>query len=196
MCGRFYIDPDDERELEQLFGQASNRSGSPEDKPVKTGEVFPSDSAAVLCRSKSGAPGGFPMLWGMAGTGGRGLVINARSETADQRPMFRESVLSRRCLVPALCYYEWEKRGADKIKYAIHPAGQRFMWLAGLYAKAEGQPPRFVILTRPADESVAFIHDRMPVIIPDELRSDWLSPSVPFSGLLSAALGKMESAAV
>ncbi len=69
-------------------------------------------------------------------------------------------MLWRRCLIPASGYYEWEKRGKEKIKYAIRPEGARLLYMAGIYRIEKGAPV-FTILTREVALGIAFIHDRM-----------------------------------
>lgn len=80
----------------------------------------------------------------------------------------------RRCLVPAAYYFEWEKRGREKIKYAIGQNERGILYMAGIYRLEKGVPV-FTILTRAPADSIAFIHDRMPVILPDEAKADWLN---------------------
>jgi len=67
------------------------------------------------------------------------------------------------------------------------------LYLGGLYRLRPGEPcAEFVILTRPASESVAFLHDRMPVILPEERIHDWLNPELPLSDLLTATEKRMQ----
>lgn len=88
--------------------------------------------------------------------------------------MCKDGMLQRRCLIPASNYFEWEKRGRDKIKYAIRPAGSTIFYMAGIY-RIEGGKPAFTILTREPAESIAFIHNRMPVILPTCAQNQWLN---------------------
>ena len=73
------------------------------------GEVFPGDRVPVLCLSRAGNLRPFAMDWGYTLSDGKRL-INARSETAAEKPMFRESMRLRRCLLPMSAYFEWERR--------------------------------------------------------------------------------------
>src|SRR5699024_9666729 len=100
MCGRYYVEPESSSELLELIAEAKRKSDE-----VKTGEVFPSDTAAVIANNRQLKPTVFPMRWGFERRGG-GLVINARSETAAEKQLFRESAQLRRCLIPASCYFE------------------------------------------------------------------------------------------
>ena len=110
MCGRYYVEPESSSELLELIAEAKRKSDE-----VKTGEVFPSDTAAVIANNRQLKPTVFPMRWGFERRGG-GLAINARSETAGEKQLFRESAQLRRCLIPASCYFERE-RCADGMVY-------------------------------------------------------------------------------
>lgn len=191
MCGRYYIEPDDRLErLHEIFAEARRRADS-EGVLLKSGEIFPSDVAPVIANGRDQAPGAFPMRWGFPRPGG-GLVINARSETAALKPMFRESARVRRCLIPATNYFEWARRENNKVKYAIRPDGAEFLYMGGLYIlPPETRPALFVILTRPVAESIAFIHDRMPVIVPQGKLNAWLSPQVSFEELMNETAENM-----
>ena len=139
------------------------------------GEIFPSAVLPVLAVNKAGEQRVFPMTWGFSGP--KGLLINARAETAAEKPAFRESWAAHRCVIPASWYFEWEHDEKKKAgqKYALRPEEQSLVWLAGLYRMEEGLPV-FVILTRPADESVAWMHDRMPVMLPRAEIGGWIRP--------------------
>ena len=179
MCGRYFIDIGD-AELSRLVSAAGRRAA------VKTGEIFPSDTAAVIANSRSLRPAVFPMRWGFERPGG-GLVINARSETASQKPMFRESSRLRRCLVPASFYFEWGHGPGARVKYDLYPERSGIVYLGGLYTIDASGVPRFVILTREAAPGIAFIHDRMPVLVPPGRCGDWLSQRFTLDELLDSA---------
>ena len=115
------------------------------------------------------------------------LIINARSETAAEKPMFRDGMQQRRCLLPASHYFEWEKRQREKIKYAIKPSGSDMLFMAGLY-RIEGNKARFTILTRTPADNISFIHDRMPVILPKEAMNDWLNPKYAAVDVIRSAV--------
>ena len=101
-------------ELAELKAEARGKAESA-GEAVKTGEVFPSDTAVVIAKNRQLKPAVFPMRWGFERKGG-GLVINARSETAGEKQLFRESAQLRRCLIPASCNFERE-RCADGMVY-------------------------------------------------------------------------------
>lgn len=192
MCGRYYIDGDDPSDALSRIMDELNRKKTPEG--LKTsGEIFPSDIVPVLANSRKGDVQPFAMRWGYAFPNGR-PIINARSETAAQKPLFRDGMRQRRCIVPASHYFEWERRGAARTKYAIRPANADMLNLAGIYhLENHGGVivPAFAILTRDAAPGIAFIHDRMPVLLPPEAAADWLNPSHNAQEVIASALTEM-----
>lgn len=87
------------------------------------------------------------MLWGFPQYQKKGLLINARAETVLEKKMFRESVLHRRCVIPARQFYEWD---AEKNKAAFREKNESVMFMAGFYNRfSDGD--RFIILTTGAN---------------------------------------------
>ena len=118
MCGRFYIPENDGNEaILAILAEASQRmlalTGS---GAIARGEVSPSATVAALAPGKNGNTGAYPMRWGFTRYDKKGFIINTRSETALEKPMFRQSMLERRCLIPMECYFEWEKRENRKCR--------------------------------------------------------------------------------
>ncbi len=185
MCGRYYIDDGrDSVELRDIIGQINRRAAV---EPVKTaGEIFPADVVPVVASNRRMAPSAFAMRWGYALSDGR-RVINARSETAREKPMFRDGMLKRRCAVPATRYFEWERAGGKRTKYAVWPDGGGLFYMAGIYRLEAGRPV-FCILTREPAERIAFIHDRMPVILPREGVEAWIDPRREAGDVLARAV--------
>ncbi len=101
------------------------------------------------------------------------------------------------CIVPATYYFEWEHRAAGHSvtktvsKYAIHPKDTAMTWLCGLY-RIEGGVPRFVVLTREPADAIRFIHNRMPLILPEEFLDEWIRPDAEPEKLLCCAVTDME----
>ena len=180
MCGRYFIDSD-----EPTMGTMLSAL-SPE-TPIHGGEVFPSNMAPVITRHGELTT----MLWGFPRFDGKGLMINARSETAAEKPMFRTPMQYGRCLIPASWYFEWEQSGTAKIKHAIRTL-EPVLYLAGLSRQERDGQLRFVILTRPACASIRYIHDRMPVIFPPALHDPWLHSNTPVRLLEYAETGVQE----
>ena len=154
------------------------------------GEIFPSAVLPVLAVNKAGEPRVFPMKWGFYGKGR--LLINARCETAAEKPSFREAWREHRCTVPVSWYFEWEHDETKKAgqKYALRPEGAGLVRLAGLYRMEEGLPV-FVILTRPADKSLLWMHDRMPVMLPEAEAEQWIRPDADPEALMQKCLSKV-----
>lgn len=187
MCGRFYIPEDDSsEELQRIINHLNRKKPT----PVKTGEVRPTDVAAVIANSKSLQPTPFAMKWGYS-LADRQPIINARSETADSKPLFRDGMQQRRCLIPASHYFEWQRLANKKIKNAIRPVNSKEMYMAGVYRIQNGIP-EFVILTREPGESIRHIHDRMPVILPRDALNDWMNIRYSATEVMRSAMLNME----
>lgn len=191
MCGRFYIpDEDSNEELQRIINHLNRVKGT----SVKTGEVCPTDVAAVIANSKAMKPMPFAMKWGYT-MDNRAPIINARSESAAEKPLFRDGMQQRRCLIPAAHYFEWERMGKQKIKNAIKPIGSEAMYMAGIYRINNGAA-EFTILTREPGACIRHIHDRMPVILPRDILADWLNMRYDAIDVLKSALTEMHYGAV
>lgn len=105
-------------------------------------------------------------------------MINARSETAAEKPSFRSALKRRRCLVPADAFYEWSKQGKAKQPFAISMKDRRPFVMGGIWEHwigPNGEEMESVsILTTSANEVLKPLHDRMPVIISKSARGVWL----------------------
>ena len=147
---------------------------------ITSGEVRPTDVAAVIAPNRQGEPAAYPMRWGFT-LPGRQPLVNARLETAAVKPTFRESWERRRCIIPASWYYEWDHvvnasgRRVTGDKYKIWQEDAPMILLGGLYRIEEGLPV-FTVLTTTPGESVSRIHDRMPFILPKEAAYEWIRP--------------------
>ena len=199
MCGRYWIETDDTSEqLKEIIATLNRRQAESETpKSIKTGEVFPTDIVPVVANSRSLKKTPFLMQWGFSGFGReKRPIINARSETAMERPMFREPLLERRCLIPASHYFEWQTQGRTKIKHAIRTI-EPMIFMAGIYRFEKDKPlPVFSILTRSAAPEIEHIHDRMPVILPGLLCDEWLKPDADVQKLIASADDRVEYGAV
>jgi putative SOS response-associated peptidase YedK len=110
-------------------------------------------------------------------------VINARSETAWDKPMFRASLARRRCIIPADGFYEWRGQAGDKQPYFIHAHAGGPIAMAGLWdiwrdpaAPQDEAIESAAILTCPANDVLRPLHDRMPVILAPKDWPVWLDP--------------------
>lgn len=97
--------------------------------------------------------------------------INARAETILEKPLFRQAVRKRRCLVLADGFYEWKALGRQKQPYYIHRKDRAPFAIAGIY-----ENETVALLTTQANTLIAQVHARMPVILSEENYNDWLNP--------------------
>ena len=160
MCGRYYVDDETAREIEKIVRNLDRKLHM-----ELTGDIRPSQSAAVI-RGKEENLMAKCMVWGFPGFEGKGLLINARAESALERKTFRDSIQHRRCIIPAKGFYEWDK---SKEKFSYERKDAPVLFMAGCYNRYQDEE-RFVILTTEANPSVAPVHHRMPLILdPEEL---------------------------
>jgi len=105
-------------------------------------------------------------------------MINARSETVDQKPSFRTALKHRRCIVPASGFYEWQEVGGKKHLLYIKLKDDSLMMFAGIWdywKNPEGNViESFSILTTSSNELIQPLHDRMPVILTPDSKDIWL----------------------
>ena len=184
MCGRYYIaDEDAAEELKQIIDEVNRRYNGT--SGVKTaGEVFPMDIVPVIAES-AGEPEVQIMRWGYTLPDNK-ISFNARSEEGSVSRMYRVGLETSRCLIPATNYFEWCDGMKPKPKYEIKPADGDIMYMAGVY-RQEGNRRVFSILTRKPAESIRFIHDRMPVILPAFAAKDWLNTRYKAEEILAHA---------
>lgn len=125
-------------------------------------------------------------------------LINARVETAAEKPSFRDSFAARRCIIPAEGFYEWEPKDRGKLPHYFFDVQQRPLAMAGLWSswKDPDSGDRLrtcTILTGHPDPVVERIHDRMPVILPDSVWDAWLDSEITDAGnigdLLASSTG-------
>ena len=187
MCTWFYAD---HKALENYITRAQKSPLAREimltmsRSTAMTGDIRPTDVAAVIASGRSGNMGVFPMVWGFTSEASSKPIINCRIETAEQKSLWRDSWRARRCVIPASWYYECgvsptaegyntfrQQRDIKKTRFTIQPAGAGIAFLAGLYRYEEHsgkQIPMFSIITREAVEPVRSIHDRMPLMLRQE----------------------------
>ena len=148
------------------------------------------------------------MRWGLIPFGGRSTpsgppLINARAETVAERPSFRSALVRRRCLIPADSFYEWQRDSAGRRPVRIRLASEEPFAFAGLWEAWPNLQGELVesctIITTEANELVRPVHDRMPVILPQDVESLWLDeemqdasrPRQPSRALSSRAYGEI-----
>jgi len=170
MCGRYVVEID-KKTLDEILEEV--RSHTVSEAVIMTvkmeGEIFPTDTVPI--RTVDGYQ---IMRWGFQ-TNKRD-VINARSETAMEKPMFWQNMIERRCLIIASGYYEWKhETSGRKTKYEFSLPDKSLFYLAGCYRTEHGSSEcSFVILTREATPEFNSIHDRMPVVFTGQQADRWL----------------------
>ena len=157
MCGRFTQTKNREQVLEE--------PGNIELPPLfyRRYNIAPAQPIAMIRQDRPDrleAP-----TWGFENPYDGNLVINARSETLSERPMFKNLVSANRCIIPADGFYEWK----GKQPYFYQLADKGLFAFAGLWLK-----DRCVIITRAADANMQGIHDRMPVLFLWAESNNWL----------------------
>lgn len=181
MCGRysfrFTADDADPQTAAIVSMMEREHAGA-----YKTGEIFPGDAAPAVV-AREGRLQSVPAVFGFPARDGKRLIINARAETAAEKPLFAGAMQSRRIILPADGFYEWS-RDADKTKYLFTLEAKRTVYLCGLFRIEDGVL-RFVILTRPANDSMREIHDRMPVIAAAEEVRPYLTDPAAAKALLA-----------
>ena len=106
-------------------------------------------------------------------------LANARGETVDEKPSFRNAFKRSRCLIPASGFYEWKTVAGRKQPYYMHPVGAPLFAIAGITERwqgPEGVVETCAIITTGPNGVMRNIHDRMPVILSDEDHDAWLDP--------------------
>lgn len=175
MCGRYQFTAEQCEEIRQIAEAIQRKYGRDSWTP---GEIRPTNHAPVLvAASDSSAPQ--LMKWGYQLP--NSLVINARAETATGKPLFRESIGSRRCLIPSTGFYEWDR---NKRKYLFTLPGEPVLYMAGLYDRRDGEDC-YCILTTAPNASMLPVHDRMPLVIPRGKMQDWLIDGTAALSMLS-----------
>jgi putative SOS response-associated peptidase YedK len=157
MCGRFTQTKSREEVLEQL--------AEIELPPLFHGRynVAPTQQIAVI--RQQNPKNTEACIWGFENPRSGATVINARSETLSERPMFKNLLFTNRCLIPADGFYEWK----GKQPYYFQTLGKQLFAFAGLW-----QNGQCVIITRAADSNMQGIHNRMPIILPPSRWNEWL----------------------
>ncbi len=164
---------------EDTLEEAVDALGAQMDASFRQGDVHPGETAPVLLAGPDRILAR-DMRWGFVPAQGKGLLINARAETALQKPTFSESMLERRCVMPADSFYEWD---AHRQMVTFRHPEDPFFYLAGCWRLFEGTM-RFVILTREANRSMLPVHPRMPLLFDRFQASEWIRPGADAESLL------------
>ena len=194
MCGRYSLATPAQNELRARFALGESV------QLRRRFNVAPGDDVAAVTTSKAGEPRGELLRWGLVPhwakdpkTGFK--MINARAETVTEKPAYRDAIKTRRCLITADGFYEWQARTSAKRKQPFHITradGAPFAF-AGLWAIWHGAGDEVLrtctIVTTEANDLLRDVHNRMPVILPDQDAEEaWLDHATPravVTGLLA-----------
>ncbi len=192
MCGRF----ERHSALSEFVEVVAGLVGSEPELLPTNYNIAPSQQALVVRQSVAGVRAE-PVQWGLVPDWAKDSrmtrPINARAETAAERPMFRQAFRRQRCLVLCNGFYEW-RRADDGSRQPFHLGlkdGRPFA-MAGLWARNEHleQAPleTFCIVTTEANNACATVHERMPLILPRGHHGEWLDPTMRSVDRLQAML--------
>jgi len=188
VCGR-YSQTAELETLQKRFRFTVSRAA-----PRRRYNIAPAQTAPVILRDDELVMDG--LRWGLVpswakdpGIGAK--LINARSETVQEKPSFRTSFSARRCLVPADGFYEWAK-GPSKTPYRFTRRDGRPFAFAGLWDRWQGaegaERKTFTILTTEANPLVRKVHHRMPVILREDDEPLWMDPKTSPEALVELLL--------
>lgn len=198
MCGRFSLTLPVEA-MGRLFGFA------PDEAPALTPRynIAPSQGVAIVRRREDTAARELVLVqWGFVPAWARDPAsmrqpINARGETVEAKPMFRDAFRNRRCLIPADGFYEWKKEPGGKQPFRIQRADGAPFAFAGLWDLWKGKDGRTiescVIITTQANDTTRPVHDRMPVMLDIGRFGPWLEGSpIGASDLIEPYRGELK----
>jgi len=177
MCGRYTLSTPGER-LAEVFGVEESLELEPRFNIAPT-QMAP----VVVAGTESTTPVMRGLRWGLVphwaddpAIGNR--MINARAETIDQKPAYRDSFRHHRCLVPADGFYEWKKIGTHKQPFFFSRGNGEPFAIAGIWARwTRGSEPleSYALITTEANTRVAAVHHRMPVLLEEADWGAWLN---------------------
>ncbi len=186
MCGRFV--QKDLKDLADAFDAQLRHDLNPRLLDPRF-NIAPTAEIGVIGLDRAGNRSVTSMRWGLVPSwaedaGGAARMINARSESAADKPSFREAWQKRRAVIPADGFYEWSQTGDRKQPWYVARSDGRPLGFAALWEvwRGGGDGPLFTccILTAPANDEMARIHERTPVMLMDGPAVErWLSPDTP-----------------
>ncbi|MGX7211775.1 SOS response-associated peptidase [Enterococcus innesii] len=173
MCGRYFFDLSS-NELKNYYDQIAPNATN---KHVQVGynEIFPSNHVVTLALNQESkiVPG--ITRWGFEGFKKGQLMINARSETVEEKKTFSKHFKETRCVFPMSGFYEWNQ---EKEKILFSAEDNDLLYVGGFYRihkNGAGFETESVIMTTTPSKSIEPIHDRMPLIIKKNHINSWLS---------------------
>ena len=182
MCGRFTLTWEQKEKLAAELGVNPEEINDAEYRP--RWNIAPTDPHWVV-RTRYEERTIMSAKWGLVNVWAKDAKraakqINARAETLHSSNAFREAFEKRRCIVPADGFYEWEGAGPTRRPIWFHREDGGLLYLAGLYESWQPQPEQwqrtFTIVTTEPNTLLAPIHNRMPVVLPEDAVDAWLDP--------------------
>ena len=189
MCGRFALESSAEAIAEYLQAAPPKVFASRFNIAPTTPVLARTDSKLTFFR------------WGLVPSWAKDVKVgyrmfNARAETITEKPSFRNAFRRRRCLIPASGFYEWKQESGDKQPYFCH-VNHRLFTFAGIWEQWQdgmgNELQSCAILTTEAIGAMAAIHQRMPVIIRDELHQPWLDHGNESTGEAMDCIAELNS---
>ena len=176
MCGRF-VRKGEPKKVAEALGVVSGEVSWTESYNVAPSAIIP-----IVTADSSGRHM-IPAIWGFTSSG-RGPLFNARADTVDTLPSFRDHLRLNRCLIPGSAFYEW--RPSDRQPFYFERVDGLPLAFAGIWKQVGNHLQATIITTNP-NADMGGVHDRMPVILSPDTWSNWLS-STPLSDSLRRSL--------
>jgi putative SOS response-associated peptidase YedK len=183
MCGRFTMTRRDRHELAAMLGIPESELGD----YTPRFNIAPTQPHFVL-KTRYESREAMRATWGLVNSWAKdasraSMCINAKAETVEKLPSFREAFEKGRCVVPADGFYEWRGPKARREPLWIHPADGALLLFAGLFEAWQPQlgewRTTFTIITTTANRTIEAIHNRMPVILDEAGAADWMNGREP-----------------
>ncbi len=177
MCGRKTLT----RDMQSIIEELAIEEWENPDNYIPNYNIAPTQSSPILI--DNGKRIVKAMRWGLIPSWAKddkfgSRMINARIETLLEKPSYRNLVSSNRCIVITDGYYEWKRTGDGKVPYYLKDPNDKLLPMAGLYDMWKHPDgfliPSYTIITKEAQKDLATIHNRMPVILPQEHLDEWL----------------------
>ncbi len=189
MCGRSSLTLT-EKQLEEKFGKSFYSDELHRYEPLPNFNIAPTHYVPIVTNEDithfQFSRWGFLPGWAKDINYGSRL-INARIETIESKAAYKSAFHRKRCLIPMSGYYEWLKKGGKKYPYYIVRTDKQPFFMAGIWnvwKSPDGSLiPTFSIITRDAPDKLAYIHNRMPAILPDDEAQYWLDENQSLSEL-------------
>lgn len=196
MCGRYRLSRR-KQILEERFGAAGEDDWSPRYN------IAPTQMVPVVRQHPREPWRDLSLLrWGLIPSwsrdaSGAARAINARCETVATLPAFRDSFQSRRCLIPADGFYEWQKRGSAKQPYCFEVDDGELFAFAGIWDRWKDPQGQWIrscsILTTTPNAVTSAVHDRMPVILDRDHYDLWLDPGMTDTAVVMEMVGPFDA---